>query len=336
MKRKVMMIGLALLGAAAVASLSMTSAQGKTYKIALLVKSLGNGFFEAARDGGLEAAKELKNVEVIYTGPTTATAEGQIELINSLVAQKVDAIAISANDPNAVVAALKKAKSRGVKVISWDSGVAKDARLMHLNPSNTALIGRKQIEMIGKTIGGKGQIAILSATAQATNQNAWIAAMKDTLKDPMYAGLELVDTVYGDDQSDKSYREALGLFSKYPNLKGIIAPTTVGIAASAKAVIDQKLVGKVFVSGLGLPSEMISYVKAGAVDTFALWNPIDLGYSAVYAAYQFATRKAVSKVGAKVSIGRMGTITLDANLEAPMGDPYTFNKDNIDKFAKAF
>lgn len=333
--RKAILVGAALFTAAALAVVGTGEAQGKK-KIALLVKSLGNGFFEAARDGGLEAAKELGDVEVIYTGPTNATAEGQIEQINALVAQKVDAIAISANDTNALVPALKKAAERGVKVISWDSGVAKEGRLMHLNPSNTELIGRKQIEMISKTIGGKGEIAILSATAQATNQNNWIAAMKETLKDPKYKDLKLVDVVYGDDQSDKSYREAQGLITKYPNLKGIIAPTTVGIAAAAKYVTDQKLIGKVFVSGLGLPSEMISYVKNGSVDTFALWNPIDFGYSAVYLAYQFVIGKAKGVPGEKISMGRMGTATLDANTEAVMGEPFTFDKSNIDKFAKAF
>jgi rhamnose transport system substrate-binding protein len=305
-------------------------------KIALLVKNLGNGFFEAVRDGGEEAAKELGDVEIIYTGPTAATAEGQIELINSLTAQGVAAIAISANDPNALVPAAKRAMERGVKVISFDSGVAKDGRLMHLNPSNIQLIGKKQIDMISKTIGGKGKIAVLSATAQATNQNAWIAAMKDYLKDAKNSGLELVDVVYGDDQADKSYREALALFKKYPDLKGIIAPTTVGIAAAGKAVVDEKLVGKVFVTGLGLPSEMAGYVKAGSVDTFAIWNPIDLGYSAVMAAYQFVKGKAKSGNGEKVSIGRMGTITLDANGDAAMAEPFTFDKTNVDKFAKIF
>jgi rhamnose transport system substrate-binding protein len=335
MKKKLILAGVALFGVAALVVGGIGEAQGKK-KIALLVKNLGNGFFEAVRDGGLEAAKELGDVEVIYTGPTAATAEGQIEIINSLVAQRVDAIAISANDPNALVPATKRAMERGVKVISFDSGVAKDGRLMHLNPSNTELIGRKQIEMISKTLGGKGEIAILSATAQATNQNAWIAVMKKTLEAAAYKDLKLVATVYGDDQSDKSYREALALFQKFPNLRGIIAPTTVGIAAAAKAVTDQKLIGKVFVSGLGLPSEMISYVKNGSVDTFAIWNPIDLGYSAVTLAYQFVAGKAKGTAGEKISNGRMGSITLDANLEAAMSDPFVFDKSNIDKFAKIF
>ena len=283
-------------------------------KIALVVKSLGNGFFDAAHQGALEAAKELKDVEIIYTGPANATAEGQIEIINSLVAQNVKAIVISANDPDALVPALKKAMARGIKVVSFDSGVRKDGRLMHLNPSSTPLIGEKLVKMTQDAIGPKGEIAVLSATAQATNQNAWIAAMKGVLAQPAYSGLKLVSVVYGDDQTDKSYREAQGLFKSaprrrcrrpprrmrnlgaarrflmsYPNLKAIIAPTTVGVAAAAKAVQDDRKVGTLFVTGLGLPSEMAGHVKSGAVKSFAIWNPIDLGYSSIMAAHQFVT-----------------------------------------------
>jgi rhamnose transport system substrate-binding protein len=305
-------------------------------RIGMVVKNLGNGFFEAARDGGQEAAKELGGVELIYTGPTKPTAEGQIEIINSLIAQKVTAIVISANDPDALVPICKKAMSRGITVLSFDSGVAKAGRLFHINPSNTDLIGEKQIAMASKTIGGSGEIAILSATAQATNQNAWIAVMKKVLEKPEYKGLKLVDVVYGDDQSDKSYREAIGLLRKHPNLKAIIAPTTVGITASAKAVTDQKLVGKVFVTGLGLPSEMAGHVHSGAVDTFAIWNPIDLGYTAVYAAHQVATKKATGKAGSAVPVGRIGKLTIGPNAETAMAEPYTFDKANVDKFAKMF
>ena len=312
------------------------NAMAADMRIAMVVKSLGNGFFDAARDGGKDAAKELGNVELIYTGPTTPTAEGQIDVINSLIAQKVDAIVISANDADALVPICKRAMSRGITVLSFDSGVAKDGRTFQINPSNPELIGRKQIEMVSKTIGGKGEIAILSATAQATNQNIWITEMKKVLAEPKYSGLKLVDVAYGDDQSDKSYREAVGLFRKHPNLKAIIAPTTVGITASAKAVEDQNLVGKVFVTGLGLPSEMAGHVHSGAVDTFAIWNPIDLGYTAVYAADQIMTKKATGKPGTEVFIGRMGKMKIDGTGEAAMANPFVYDKTNVDKFAKIF
>jgi rhamnose transport system substrate-binding protein len=305
-------------------------------RIAMVVKNLGNGFFNAAHIGADEAAKQLGDVEIIYTGPTTPSAEGQIEIINSLISQKVDAIVISANDPNALVPIAKKAMRRGIKVVSFDSGLAAEGRQMQLNPSNAQLIGEKQIQMAADDIGGAGEIAILSASAQATNQNIWIGVMKAVLTRAAYSQVKLVATVYGDDQSDKSYREAIGLLRSHPRLKAIIAPTTVGIVAASKAVADEHMVGKVFVTGLGLPSEMAGHVKSGAVKQFAIWNPIDLGYAATYAAGQFVAGKAQARPGGTVSVGRLGTVTLDANGEAALGVPYTYNASNVDEFAKLF
>ena len=233
-----------ILSVAAIAvGLAFSAQAAEKMKIAMVVKTLGNGFFDAAHQGGDEAAKELGDVELIFTGPAKATAEGQIELINSLIAQKVDALVISANDPDALIPATKKAMSRGIKVLSFDSGINKDGRQFHLDPSSKALIGEKLVKMTVDAVGNTGEIAILSATAQATNQNAWIEEVKKVLAKPEYAGLKLVTVVYGDDQTDKSYREAQGLFKSYPNLKAIIAPTTVGIAAASKAVVDGGLVG---------------------------------------------------------------------------------------------
>ena len=335
MKLKHLLLALAATGALAATAGCGQKKPEKT-RIAMVVKNLGNGFFDAAHTGADEAAKQLGDVEVIYTGPTTPSAEGQIEIINALISQKVDAIVVSANDPNALVPIAKKAMQRGIKVVSFDSGLAPDGRQMQLNPSNAELIGEKQIQMASQEIGGAGEIAILSASAQATNQNIWIGVMKKVLDKPEYSKIKLVATVYGDDQSDKSYREAIGLLRSHPQLKAIIAPTTVGIVAASKAVADEHLVGKVYVTGLGLPSEMAGHVKSGAVKEFAIWNPIDLGYAATYAADQFVKGKAEAKPGASVSVGRLGSVTLDADREAALGPPFTYNADNVDKFAKLF
>ncbi|MBC3917205.1 rhamnose ABC transporter substrate-binding protein [Undibacterium sp. CY18W] len=332
-RRKVLLaaIALSMLGA-----LQGCEQKSDKVKIAIVVKNLGNGFFDAAHEGAKEAAKQIGNVEIIYTGPTTPSAEGQIEIINSLISQKVNAIAISANDANALVPITKKAMQRGIKVISFDSGIAPEGRLMQLNPSNADLIGLKQLQMASDAIGGKGEIAILSASAQATNQNIWINVMKKDLEKPEFAGLKLVATVYGDDQSDKSYREAIGLLRSNPNLKVIISPSTVGINAASKAVVDEHLVGKVFVTGLGLPSEMAGHVKSGAVKEFAIWNPIDLGYAATYIANEFVKGNPNAKAGGSFTIGRMGTIEIDVNGEAAMAPPFTYNKDNVEQFSKIF
>ncbi len=186
---------------------------------------------------------------------------------------------VSSNDANALVPVGKKAEQRGIKVISFDSAIAKEGRIMHLNASSTALIGAKQVQMIAKTLKGEGEVAILSAASTMTNQNSWIAAMKEEWKKPEYAKMKLVATVYGDDQDDKSYREMQALVKAYPNLKGVISPTTIGIRSGAKAIMDGGLVGKVYITGLGLPSEMKDAVLKGACDSFAIWNPVDYGYA---------------------------------------------------------
>ena len=195
----------ALTTAALATALMATGAHAETKRIAIVVKALGIGFFEAAAKGAEEAAKELGDVEIIYTGPTDTTAEGQIEVINSLIAQKVDAIAVSANDTDALVPTLQKAMERGITVISWDSGVAKDGRMMHLNPSSSSLIGNTIVKLAADHLPEGGDVAILSATTTSTNQNVWIEEAKKVL--PNYPGINIVATVYGDDLADKSYRE---------------------------------------------------------------------------------------------------------------------------------
>jgi rhamnose transport system substrate-binding protein len=325
---------LAISGAAAAFAFAAGPASAET-TIALLVKNLGNGFFDAANKGAEEAAKELGDVKIIYTGPTQATPEGQIDIINQLVAQKVNAIAVSANDADALVPALKKAMERGITVISFDSGVSKDGRQMNLLASATDLIGDQCLKMASDLLNGqKGDVAILSATSTATNQNAWIDVMKKDVG--KYPNVNLTTVVYGDDKQDKSYTEAKGLIDSNPNLKVIIAPTTVGIAAAAQYVEDNKLVGKVLVTGLGLPSEMINHVKSGAAPQFALWNPIDLGYAATTIAYNLATGKEKATAGGELSMGKLGKVKLDDDLSGPMAPPFVFDAKNIDEFSKVY
>ncbi|MDW3183708.1 rhamnose ABC transporter substrate-binding protein [Roseobacter sp.] len=303
-------------------------------RIALVVKALGIGFFEAAAEGAQEAADELGGVEVIYTGPTDTTAEGQIEVINALIAQNVDAIAVSANDTDALVPALKRAMQRGITVISWDSGVAEEGRQMHLNPSSNALIGNMIIKLAADHLPEGGDVAVLSATTTSTNQNIWIEEMTKVMGD--YPGINVVSTVYGDDLADKSYREAQGLMQSFPDLDAIIAPTSVGIVAAAQAVADAGKIGEVNVTGLGLPSEMAGAIESGASQSFAIWNPIDLGYSATMIAHALASGAATAEPGAEISIGRVGTITLDDTNAAAMADPFVYDASNIEQFKSIF
>ena len=321
------------IGSAMALALAAQPAAAET-TIALLVKNLGNGFFDAAAKGAEEAAAELGDVNIIYTGPTAATPEGQIEIINSLIAQNVNAIAVSANDADALVPALKRAMERGITVISFDSGVAEEGRQMNLFASAPDQIGEKLVQLADEQLSGPGDVAILSATSTATNQNTWIEVFREVVGN--YPNVNLTSVVYGDDRQDKSYTEAKGLIDSNPNLKVIVAPTTVGIAAAAQYVTDNNLIGQVIVTGLGLPSEMAAHVKSGAAPTFALWNPIDLGYAATMIAYNLATGKETATAGGSLSMGKLGSLTLDDTLSGPMAPPFTFDASNIDEFAAIY
>jgi rhamnose transport system substrate-binding protein len=177
-----------------------------------------------------------------------------------------------------------------------------------------------------------GKIAILSATSTALNQNYWIALMEEDLKKPENSKLQLVDTVYGNDDDTTSYQQAQDLIVKYPDLKVIIAPTTVGIAASARAVQDGNLIGKVFVTGLGTPNQMRDYVKNGASPEFALWNPSDLGYLAIYTLNAIVTGQTKGQPGDSFNAGKLGKYIIDKDGNILLGPPYIFDKNNIDRF----
>ena len=249
-----------------------------------------------------------------------------------MLAQNPAGLAISANDSDALVPVGKQAIDAGIPVVTWDSAIAPGGRTVHINQANSADIAATQIKMASDLAGGSGKIAILSATSTAPNQNEWIGLMKEELKKPEYANLELVDTVYGDDQDEKSYTEAQGLFKKYPDLKVIIAPTTVGIAASARAVQDGDLVGKVFVTGLGTPNQMRDYVKSGAAPQFALWNPGDLGYLAIQTLNAISTGKIKGQPGDTFTAGKLGDYTIADDGTVLLGPPTVFTKDNIEQF----
>lgn len=297
----------------------------------LVPKNLGNPYFDAANTGAQEAAAEL-GVTVLYQGSSTADATEQIQLINSLIAQQVKGLAVSANDSDALVPAGKEAIAAGIPVVSWDSAIAAEGRTLHINQADAEGIGRAQVQMVADIIGGKGQIAILSATSTAPNQNEWIKWMEDELTKPEYAEIELVATVYGDDEDEKSYNEMMGLMKTYPDLVGVISPTSVGIAAAGRAVTDDGKVGQVFVTGLGTPNQLREYVKSGAIPQFALWSPVDLGYLAVYATDALATGAITGQPGDTFSAGKLGEYTVADDMTVLLGPPTVFDADNIDDF----
>lgn len=308
-------------------------------KHAIIFKNAGNPYGEKMIEGFREAMAELGH-EVIAKAPDQPTAEAQIQIIEELIAQKVDFIAIAANDSDALEPALKKAMDRGIKVLSLDSAVNANSRLVHVNQADPERIGRTLIQAIHEMIGGEGQIAILSATSQATNQNIWIEWMKKELENPVYANIELVKVAYGDDLRDKSVSETEGLLKSYPDLKGIIAPTTVGIAAAGKVLTDKGLKGQVQLTGLGLPSEMAEYIESGVCQWMYLWNPIDVGYLAAYAADALVKGDITGAVGETFKAGRLGEKSIvrdgEDGTQIMLGDPFRFDQSNIAEWKNVY
>jgi len=310
---------------------SQSGAPKKGLTIAFLPKQVNNPYFTTSDNGGKQAVTALGET-FKRVGPSDATASSQVSYIDTLTTQKVNAIAISANDPNAVVPALKKAIGSGIKVVTYDSDTAPDGRQLFVNQANSEALGRSEVQLLGKELGYNGQIAILSATPNATNQNAWIKFMKDELSKPKYKNMKLVKIAYGNDDDQKSFQETQGLLQAYPNLKGIISPTTVGIAAAARYLSSSKYKGKVQLTGLGTPNQMRKFVNDGTVTAFELWDPGKLGQLAGYAAAALASGQISGAQGDSFDAGSLGKRTVGANGEVLLGPPTVFNKQNIGQF----
>ncbi|WP_435155410.1 rhamnose ABC transporter substrate-binding protein [Amycolatopsis sacchari] len=300
-------------------------------KMAFLPKQLNNPYSDIEVGGGKAALDELKG-EYKLVGPNDASASSQVSYINTLIQQQQDVIGIAANDPNAVCPSLNQARNAGIKVVAFDSDAAKDCRDVFINQATTQGIGEQLVKMASELADGSGEIAILSATPNATNQNAWIEVVKQELAKPQYAGLKLDKIAYGNDDDQKSFQEAQGLLQSFPNLKVIVSPTTVGIAAAARYISSSSYKGKVAVTGLGTPNQMRQYVKDGTVRQFALWNPADIGYLAAYAGVALASGQITGAEGQKFKAGKLGEYTIGAGGEIVLGPPTVFTAQNIDQY----
>ncbi|RYU13718.1 rhamnose ABC transporter substrate-binding protein [Nocardioides iriomotensis] len=300
--------------------------------ITMLPKNLGNPYFDTSTKGAKAAATDLGD-DLEEVGPETASPDAQVQYINTAAQQGVGALIVSANDPTAICDALNEARDAGTKVVTFDSDTDPECRDLFINQATAEGIAKVQLELIAEQIGGSGEIAILSASANATNQNAWIKMMESELEsNPDYADIELVDTVYGDDDDQKSFDETAALLQSHPDLKGIISPTTVGISAAARYLSDSDKKGKVMLTGLGTPNQMREYVKDGTVTAFALWNPEDLGALATYAADALATGEINGDPGDKFQAGDLGEYTVEEDNSVLLGDPFVFDESNIDDF----
>ena len=317
------------------------SADGKTF--AIITKSMGNPYNKCEADGFKEVI-EAEGGTCIVIHPEYPTGEAQIPILQSLISQEVDAIAIAANDASTLIEPLKEVSEAGIKICTLDSDLDAASRATFCNQTSNQLVGQILMDAVYDITGGEGQYAILSATTEATNQNAWIDAMKNIAEgNEKYANLELVTIVYGDDEADKSASETATLLSDYPDLKVICAPTAAGIAAAAKVIQDENSAVKI--TGLGLPSAMAEYISEdGPCPYMYLWNPIDLGRLAAYTSIALVDGTITGAVGETLEAGVMegSPYTLTAlesdgsASEIIMGEPFRFTPDNIGEWKDAY
>jgi rhamnose transport system substrate-binding protein len=304
----------------------------KGLKVFIIPKNLGNNYFTTAdsvKTGGALAALGALGESGTETSGTAATPASQIPAIQAAIAKGANVLIVSATDPTALCPTLKSAMAKGITVVTYDSD-APTCRDMFINQASTAEIGTSEVDLLAKEINSTGEIGIVSAAATATNQNAWIGYMKQELT--KYPNMKLVSTVYGNDDPPTATQVTEGLLEKYPDLKGIISPTTVGILAAAQVVATPKWKGKVVVTGLGTPDEMKAYVSDGVSPAFILWNPANLGFLAAYAAVYLASKKITNAAGQTFTAGKLGKYTVGADNTVLLGPPTVFNSANINKF----
>jgi len=319
-------------GSSSSGSSSSSGGLKKGLKVFVIPKNLGNNYFttaDSSKTGGAIAALEALGSTGTETSGTAATPASQIPAIQAAIAKGANVLIVSATDPTALCPTLKSAMAKGITVVTYDAD-APTCRDLFINQASTAQIGTSEVDLLAKEIHSTGEIGIVSAAATAPNQNAWIGYMKQQMA--KYPNMKLVSTVYGNDDPPTATQVTQGLLEKYPNLKGIISPTTVGILAAAQVVSTPKWKGKVIVTGLGTPNEMKTYVANGVAPGFILWNPADLGYLAAYAAVNLASKKITGASGQTFTAGKLGKYTIGADKTVLLGPPTVFNSSNVNNF----
>ena len=300
--KKILAIVLALVLALSLMGVTTAEKAGEGLTIGIVYKQSGNAYFQAGVSGFAKAAEEL-GFEFMHDGPEDSSNDGQERIIRNYIDMGVDVLCISANDAAGLVDVCNEARAKGIVVLSWDAKVDAEGRDLDVEPASAKAIGVQQLESIAETMGYEGQLAIVSAGATAPNQNLWISFIEEELKtNEKYAKVEYLGVVYGDDDYTKSYDVTKSLIDKYPDIKGLIVPTTNGGPAVAKCIMDEGKVGQIKMTGLTLASDMAEYIKGGVADATFLWNPIELGYVTAYVGVAMANGVFEAAEGATIEV----------------------------------
>jgi rhamnose transport system permease protein len=293
----------------------------------MMPKAKGDPYFISCRAGAEEAAKEL-GVELIWDGPTGLDAARQNELVENWITRGVDAIAVAVENRAGISTVLRKARGRGIKVLTWDADAEPDARDFFVNQATPEGIANALTDEAARLLSGTGEFAIITGALSAANQNEWIAFIKKRQAEK-YPGLKLATIRPSDDDRDKAFAETQTIMRVYPDVKLVMAISAPAVPGSAEAV---RQAGRkdVNVIGLSLPNINKPYVHGDVVQAVILWNTRDLGYLTVLASSMFVEKK-FQPGAASIQAGRLGTISLRGS-EIVLGAPLLMNKANIDKY----
>ena len=295
--------------------------------VAMMPKAKGDPYFVSCRAGAEEAAREL-DVDLVWDGPTSLDAAKQNELVENWITRKVDAIAVAVENRGGISSVLRKARDRGIRVVTWDADAESDARDFFVNQATAEGIANALTDEASRLLGGTGEFAIITGALSAANQNEWISFIRKRLADK-HPGLKLATIRPSDDDRDKAFAETQTLLKVYPSVKLMMAISAPAVPGAAEAV---RQAGRtdVRVIGLSLPNINKPYVHDGVVQTVVLWNTRDLGYLAVYASALVAENK-LAPGARSLTAGRLGQIEV-RDSQIILGAPMLFNKGNIDRF----
>jgi rhamnose transport system substrate-binding protein len=307
------------------------TSRGKKITICLLPKIKGLPYFTSCYDGAQQAAKDLGDVDLKYDGPTDGSPEKAAAMIEKWVLKGADVIAVSCNDPDVLGPVMKKAKEKGVHVITWDADAAADTRDFFVNQATPQQIGFGLVDTMAKDFGGTepaGKVAIVTARLTAANQNEWMVYMKERLR--KYPKMQLVATKPSNEDQKLAFEVTQDLMRAYPDLRGVFGISSVSFPGAAEAIKQAGKTGKVLVTGLSTPNDMRAYVKDGTVKSVLLWNTVDLGYLTIEVGEALATGKL--KPGAKTFVSkRLGAREIKGD-NVLLGNPLVFTKENIDNY----
>ncbi len=305
--------------------------KGKTLKVVDVPKLVGIGYFNATSRGIADAAKEMGNMDAKTDGPSKANIDDQITLIDNYITSGVDGILFAANDPVAIAPVLKKALAAGINVVGYDANSTPDARQWFVNQAEFNGVAKSLVDNLAKEIGEDSAFAIVTSTFTTPNQARWIAEMA-AYAAKCHPKLEFLETVEAQEDNVLSFNQATTLINKHGDkLKGIVGMTSVATPAAAEAVTQSGLCGKVAVVGLATPNAMKPYVEKDCVKSVVLWNPVDLGYAAIYV-LRAAADGTLKPGDTSVKAGKLGELKVVNGSEILLGSPFVFDKSNIGQF----